>query len=51
VITLKPPAGAGQYFTPRSVIDTVVAVVDPEPHQTVHDPVCGTPGFLLAAWE
>lgn len=44
-------SGAGQYFTPRSVIDTIVAVVDPEPHQTVHDPACGTAGFLLAAWE
>lgn len=44
-------SGAGQYFTPRSVIETIVAVVDPEPHQTVHDPACGTAGFLLAAWE
>ena len=26
-------------------------VVDPEPHQTLHDPACGTAGFLLAAWE
>jgi type I restriction enzyme M protein len=28
-----------------------VEVVDPKPHQTVHDPACGTAGFLLAAWE
>lgn len=37
-------SGAGQYFTPRSVIETIVAVVDPEPHQTVRDPACGTAG-------
>ena len=44
-------SGAGQYFTPRSLIETMVEVVDPEPHQSVHDPACGTAGFLLAAWE
>ena len=44
-------SGAGQYFTPRSVIEAMVQVVDPKPHQTVHDPACGTAGFLLAAWE
>jgi type I restriction enzyme M protein len=44
-------SGAGQYFTPRPLIEAMVKVVDPEPHQTVHDPACGTAGFLLAAWE
>jgi type I restriction enzyme M protein len=44
-------SGAGQYFTPRPVIDAMVEVVDPKPHQTVHDPACGTAGVLLAAWE
>lgn len=44
-------SGAGQYFTPRPVIEAMVQVVDPAPHQTVHDPACGTAGFLLAAWE
>jgi type I restriction enzyme M protein len=44
-------SGAGQYFTPRSVIEAMVQVVDPEPDRTVHDPACGTAGFLLAAWE
>lgn len=43
-------SGAGQYFTPRPLIEAMVEVVDPEPHQTVHDPACGTAGFLLAAW-
>src|SRR5271166_5205369 len=44
-------SGAGQYFTPRPLIEAMVQVVDPEPHQTVHDPACGTAGFLLSAWE
>jgi type I restriction enzyme M protein len=29
----------------------MVTVIDPEPRETVHDPACGTGGFLLAAWE
>jgi len=44
-------SGAGQYFTPRALIDTIVTLVDPEPQESVHDPACGTGGFLLAAWE
>jgi type I restriction enzyme M protein len=44
-------SGAGQYFTPRSLIEAMVTVVDPKPNQTVHDPACGTAGFMLAAWE
>ena len=44
-------SGAGQYFTPRALIDAIVEVVDPDPAETVHDPACGTGGFLLAAYE
>jgi type I restriction enzyme M protein len=44
-------SGAGQYFTPRALIDAMVTVVDPEPRETVHDPACGTGGFLLWGWE
>src|SRR3984957_16007948 len=44
-------SGAGQYFTPRPLIEAMGQGVDPKPHQTVHDPACGTAGFLLAAWE
>ena len=44
-------SGAGQYFTPRPLIEAIVEVVDPRPGRTVHDPACGTGGFLLAAYE
>jgi type I restriction enzyme M protein len=43
--------GAGQYFTPRALIRAMVDVMRPEPGKTVHDPACGTGGFLLAAHE
>lgn len=44
-------SGAGQYFTPRSLIKAMVDVVDPKIGETVADPACGTGGFLLAAFE
>jgi type I restriction enzyme M protein len=43
--------GAGQYFTPRSLIKAMVEVVRPEPEQTICDPACGTGGFILAAHD
>lgn len=42
-------AGAGQYFTPRALVDAIVEVVRPEPGESVIDPACGTGGFLLSA--
>jgi len=42
-------SGAGQYFTPRPLIDAMVAVVAPRPGETIIDPACGTGGFLLSA--
>jgi len=41
--------GAGQYFTPRAVIDAMVDCVQPGPKDSVFDPACGTGGFLIAA--
>jgi type I restriction enzyme M protein len=47
--------GAGQYFTPRPLIRTIVRCIQPDvaahPEYSVHDPACGTGGFLLAAAE
>jgi type I restriction enzyme M protein len=42
-------SGAGQYFTPRSIIQAMVECVQPTVKDTVTDPACGTAGFLLAA--
>jgi type I restriction enzyme M protein len=41
--------GAGQYFTPRPLIDAMVDVMQPAPEDTIMDPACGTGGFLIAA--
>ena len=42
---------AGQFRTPRHIIDFIVAVVDPQKHETVLDPACGTAGFLISAFK
>lgn len=44
-------SGAGQYFTPRSLIKAMVDVTKPGIGETVCDPACGTGGFLLAAYD
>jgi type I restriction enzyme M protein len=44
-------SGAGQYFTPRALIQTMVECVRPEPGKTIADPACGTGGFFLAAYD
>jgi type I restriction enzyme M protein len=43
--------GAGQYFTTRALIRAIVDVMCPRPGETIHDPACGTGGFLLVAHE
>lgn len=47
--------GAGQYFTPRIVIQAVVECIKPDPRKskdfTICDPACGTGGFLVCAYE
>jgi type I restriction enzyme M protein len=42
-------SGAGQYFTPRPLIDCIVRLMQPQPGETVQDPAAGTAGFLVAA--
>ncbi|MDA9544276.1 SAM-dependent methyltransferase [Bradyrhizobium sp. CCBAU 45321] len=42
-------SGAGQYFTPRPLIDCIVRLVKPQPGETIQDPAAGTAGFLVAA--
>jgi type I restriction enzyme M protein len=47
--------GAGQYFTPRVLIQSIVRCMRPDPRAhrefTICDPACGTGGFLVAAYE
>lgn len=42
-------SGAGQYFTPRRLIDSMVAVMQPTLADIIQDPAAGTGGFLIAA--
>ena len=42
---------AGQFRTPRHIIDFLVAIVDPSKTDTVMDPACGTAGFLISAFK
>jgi type I restriction enzyme M protein len=44
-------SGAGQYFTPRPLIEAIVECINPQPNEVVCDPACGTGGFLLTAHE
>lgn len=42
---------AGQFRTPRNIIDFIVDVVDPSEKDTILDPACGTAGFLISAYK
>lgn len=42
-------SGAGQYFTPRPLIDCIVRLIQPQPGEIVQDPAAGTGGFLVAS--
>lgn len=42
---------AGQFRTPRHIIDFIVEVVDPQKTDTILDPACGTAGFLISAYK
>jgi type I restriction enzyme M protein len=42
---------AGQFRTPRHIIDFIVSIVDPKKGETILDPACGTAGFLISAYK
>jgi len=42
---------AGQFRTPRHIIDFMVSIVDPKKNETVLDPACGTAGFLISSYK
>ena len=42
---------AGQFRTPRHIIDFIVKIVDPQKHDTILDPACGTAGFLISSYK
>src|SRR5947209_16158487 len=42
---------AGQFRTPRHIIDFIVEVVDPKKDETILDPACGTAGFLISSYK
>jgi type I restriction enzyme M protein len=42
---------AGQFRTPRHIIDFIVEIIDPKKHETVLDPACGTAGFLISSYK
>lgn len=42
-------SGAGQYFTPRVLIDVMTELIAPQPGERCNDPACGTFGFMISA--
>ena len=48
---LSSQGDAGQFRTPRHVIDFIVEIVDPAKEDTVLDPACGTAGFLISSYK
>lgn len=44
-------SGAGQYFTPRVLIDVMTRMMKPQPWERCNDPACGTFGFMIAAYQ
>ena len=44
-------SGAGQYFTPRVLIDVMTKLMKPQPGERCNDPACGTFGFMIAAHQ
>lgn len=41
----------GQFFTPRTIVDFMIEILDPQEGETICDPCCGSGGFLISAFE
>lgn len=48
---LGSQGGAGQFRTPRHIIDFMVEIISPKKNETILDPACGTAGFLISAYK
>ena len=44
-------ADAGQFRTPRHIINFIVSIINPQKHEVIIDPACGTAGFLVSAYQ
>ena len=42
---------AGQFRTPRHIIDFIIEIVNPQKNETILDPACGTSGFLISSYK
>jgi type I restriction enzyme M protein len=51
LLVLGSQGDAGQFLTPRHVIDFMVEIVDPKKTETILDPACGTAGFLISSYK
>ena len=49
--TAEAQADAGQFRTPRHIIDFIVKIINPQKHEVIVDPACGTAGFLVSAYQ
>ena len=48
---MRAQGNAGQFRTPRHIIDFVVSLIDPKKNETILDPACGSAGFLVSAFN
>ena len=49
--TAEAQADAGQFRTPRHIINFIVKIINPQKHEVIIDPACGTAGFLVSAYQ
>lgn len=51
LLIMAAQGGAGQFRTPRNIIDFIVEIVNPKKGETILDPACGTAGFLISSYK